>query len=225
MRVSVSGGEPERVALANEPAGVALASGDVLFAAKDGVWKNDALVASASGAWSVAASASRVFWTTNTTAGPVMTCLFDGTCTPAQLAGGDASFAIAVDQANVYWSDWNAIWTCPSDGCVGSPKPLAAVAGHVSLAVDASRVYWAIGDVILSCDKHDCGEPTIVATHQTNVAALASDGAHLYWITASVVVRDGEEIAPLDSPGVAMALDGKNVWVATSDRVVKIAQN
>jgi hypothetical protein len=28
-----------------------------------------------------------------------------------------------------------------------------------------------------------------------------------------------------DAPGVALALDGNNVWVATSDRVVKIAKN
>ena len=238
MRVSVSGGVPERVAFASEPAGVALASGDVLFAAKDGVWKNDALVAAAQGAWSVAASASHIFWTTNTTAGPVMTCPLEGSCTPAKLAGGDASFSIAIDETNVYWSDWNAIWTCPSDGCVGgsaeggtpqfgssAPKPLAAVAGHVSLAVDATKIHWAIGDVIFSCDKHDCGEPSIVATHQTNVTALASDGEHLYWLTDSAVVRDGEVLAPLDTPGVALALDGKNVWVATSDRVVKIAKN
>ena len=78
--------------------------------------------------------------------------------------------------------------------------------------------------MILSCDKHDCGEPTIIATHQ-NVRALASDGAHLYWLTDSAVVRDGERLATLDSPGVALALDAENVWVATSDRVVKIAKN
>lgn len=222
MRVAVSGGQPERVAIANEPAGVAIASGDVLFTAKDGVWKNDALLAPAQGAWSVAASASHVFWTTNATAGPVMTCARGGSCTPAQLAGGDASFSIATDATNVYWSDWNAIWTCPLDGCVGSPMPLAAVAGHVSLAVDQARIYWAIEGVILSCDKHACGEPAIVATRQTNVTALASDGAHLYWLTASAVVRDGEMLTSLDAPGVALATGGKNVWVATSDRVVKI---
>src|SRR6185295_6231916 len=154
MRVATAGGEPERIATASEPSGVAIASGDVLFAAKDGVWKNDALVAPARGAWSVAANASHMFWTTNTTAGPVMTCPLEGACIPAQLAGGDASFAIAVDDTNVYWSDWNAIWTCPLDGCVGAAKPLAAVAGHVSLAVGATRIFWASNDVILSCDKH-----------------------------------------------------------------------
>jgi len=222
MRVPVAGGAPERVAFANDPSGVAIASGDVLFAAKDGVWKNDALVAPARGAWSVAADASRVFWTTSTTAGPVMTCPLDGACVPAKLAGGDASFAIAIDETHVYWSDWNAIWTCALEGCGGAPKPLAAVAGHVALAIDDSRIYWAIGDVILACDKRACGEPTVVATHQTNVTALASDGAHLYWLGSSAVMRDGVPIAGLGSPGVALALDGKNVWVATSDRVVKI---
>jgi hypothetical protein len=222
MRVAVEGGVAERVAFASEPTGVTLASGDVLFTAKDGVWKNDALVAPAQGAWSVAANASHVFWTTNTTAGPVMTCSLAGSCVPAQLAGGDASFAIAMDDTNVYWSDWNAIWTCPSDGCVGVPTPLAAVAGHVALAVDASRIYWAMSDVIFSCDKHACGEPTIVATKQSNVTALAADGEHLYWLTSTGVVSDGKLLAPLDSPGVALATDGKFVWVATSDRVVKI---
>jgi hypothetical protein len=225
MRVSAAGGAPERIAFADAPAGVAIASGDVFFTAKDGVWKNDALVAPADGAWSVAANASRVFWTTNTIAGPVMTCPLGGACTPAQLAGGDASFAIAMDETNVYWSDWNAIWTCPIGGCKTEPTPLAAVAGHVALAVDASRIFWAMSDVVLACDKRACIEPTIVATHQTNAIALASDGAHLYWLTSTAVVRDGVIIAALDSPGVALALDGENVWAATSDRVVKIAKN
>ncbi|HEX4512470.1 MAG TPA: hypothetical protein VGH87_00730 [Polyangiaceae bacterium] len=229
MRVSTAGGAAERIALADAPTNVAIASGDVFFTAKDGVWKNDTLVAPAEGAWSVAANASRVFWTTNTIAGPVMTCPLGGACTPAQLAGGDASFAIAIDETNVYWSDWNAIWTCPIGGCTSEPTPLAAVAGHVALAVDASRIYWAMSDVILACDKHACIEPVIVATHQTsapeNAIALASDGAHLYWLAATALVRDGEIIATLDSPGVALAVDGENVWVATSDRVVKIAKN
>ena len=225
MRVSVTGGEPERVAMADEPAGVTLASGDVLFTAKDGVWKNDRLVAPARGAWSIAADASHFFWTTNTTAGPVMTCPLDDACIPAKLAGGDASFAIVVDEANVYWSDWNAIWTCPLEGCIGAAEPLAAVAGHVSLAVGATRIFWASNDVILSCDKHACAEPTLVAAHQTGATGLAADVEHVYWLTTSSVVRDGETLAPLDSPGVALALDGKNVWVATSDRVVKIAAN
>ena len=225
MRVSVTGGAPERVAFASEPAGVTLASGDVLFTAKDGVWKNDALVAPADGAWSIAANASRMFWTTNTTAGPVMTCARGDACVPAKLAGGDSSFAIAMDDANVYWSDWNAIWTCPSQGCVGAPEPLAAVAGHVSLAVDAARIYWAMSDVIFACDKHACGDPAVIATRQANVTALASDGEHLYWLASAALVRDGETLATFETPGVALALDGKNVWVATSDRVVKIAKN
>ncbi len=226
MRVSASGGAPERIAFADAPTSVAIVSGDVLFAAKDGVWKNDTLVAPAEGAWSVAANGTRVFWTTNTTAGPVMTCALHGGCTPARLAGGDASFAIAMDETNVYWSDWNAIWTCPIEGCTAEPTPLAAVAGHVSLAVDASRIYWAMNDVVLACDKHACGEPAIIATRQTNApkneSALASDGEHLYWLAGASVVRNGEVIATLDAPCVALALDAENVWVATSDRVVKI---
>jgi hypothetical protein len=38
-------------------------------------------------------------------------------------------------------------------------------------------------------------------------------------------MRDGVTFAALDTPGVALALDGKTVWVATSDRVVKIPKN
>jgi hypothetical protein len=226
MKIATSGGAPERIAVVTDPTAIAVSGGDVLVAARDGVWKNAVLAAPASDAAAIAAHGERVFWTTNATAGPVMTCAL-ADCVVARLAGGDASFAIATDDANVYWSDWNAIWTCPLEGCSGAPKPLAAVSGHVAIAVDDAKVYWAYADegVVLSCDKHSCTEPSIVATKQTGATALASDGTHLYWLTSSTVMRDDGELTALDAPGVALALDDQNVYVAAGDRVVKISKN
>ena len=228
MRVSVDGGPTERVAFADAPGGVVIASGDVLFTTSDGVWKNDARFAFSRGAHAIATTASRVFWTTSETAGPLMTCALDS-CSPSELAGGDASFAIAVDDTSVYWSDWNAIWTCPLDGCDAARKPLAAVAGPAPLTVDSSRVYWTIAGDVLACDKRDCTIPAVIATRQAGASAIASDGEHVYWVTSTTLVRADStgptELAALDSPGVALALDGKNVYVATRDRVMKIAKN
>jgi hypothetical protein len=233
MKVATSGGIPERIARIAGPTSIAVSGVDVLVVARDGVWKNGSLFAPASDAAMISTKGARVFWTTNATAGPVMTCAL-ADCVAARLAGGDASFAITTDDTCVYWTDRNAIWACPLEGCSGAPEALAAIAGPVALAVDDANVYWAYADegLVFSCDKRACREPSIVATKQTGATAVASDGAYVYWLTATAVMRRAlsgvgapEALETLDAPGVAMSVSEHDLWVATGDRVVKIAKN
>ncbi len=182
MKCDVAGcGErPTRLATAGAPAGIAVSGSDVYFTdvAAGAVSKTPiaggevSRIGVANDPWGIAVvgpsktagadsdAGGRVFWTTNATRGPVMVCP-EGGCVgaPVNVAGGDASFAIVSDDANVYWSDWNAIWSCPVEGCSGAPTALAAVSGHVALAVDDANVYWAYADegVVLSCKKSGCG--------------------------------------------------------------------
>jgi hypothetical protein len=258
MKCDVAGcGErPTRLAVAGAPAGIAVSGSDVYFTdvAAGAVSKTPiaggevSRIGVANDPWGITLAGGRVFWTTNATRGPVMACP-EGGCVgaPANLAGGDASFAIATDGANVYWSDWNAIWSCPLEGCVGgsaeggtpqlgsgTPTAIAAASGHVALAVDDANVYWAYADegVVLSCKKRGCGEPVVVATHQEGASALASDGAHVYWITDKSVMACATtgcatgptELASLDAPGGGLALDATSIYFWSGDRIFKLAK-
>jgi hypothetical protein len=227
---------PSRIARADAPSSIAVSDAGVYFTAAGAVWRaldgDVRVLESKNDAWAVALGPSQVYWTTNATAGPVLACPLDGCASaPTHVAGGDASFAIATDDTSVYWSDWNAVWTCAFEGCTNA-TPLAAVAGHVALAVDDANVYWAYADegVIFSCSKRACLEPTVVATHQPGTTALASDGARLYWTTKTDVMRCSasacatpESIAALDAPATkgAIALDAASVYFVSGDRVEK----
>ena len=234
---------PTRLATAGAPAGIAVTESDVYFTdvAAGAVSKTPIAggevtrIGSSNDAWGIAVAGGRVFWTTNATRGPVMTCPRAGCAgAPASLAGGDASYAIATDATDVYWSDWNAVWTCPLEGCSGEPTPLAAVAGHVALAVDDSNVYWAYPDegVVLACAKRGCKEPTVLATMQSGASAVASDGRNIYWVTSNAVMRCATTgcaeqptvLASLDQPGGTIAVDAANVYFSTGDRIMRLAK-
>ncbi len=234
---------PTQLAMAGAPAGIAVSESDVYFTdvAAGAVSKTPIAggevtrIGSSNDAWGISVAGGRVFWTTNATRGPVMTCPRGGCAgAPASMAGGDASYAIATDATNVYWSDWNAVWTCPLEGCSGAPTPLAAVAGHVALAVDDANVYWAYPDegVVLACAKHACTEPTVLATKQGGASAVASDGHDVYWVTSNAVMRCATTgcaeqptvLASLDQPGGAIAVDAANAYFSTGDRIMRLAK-
>ena len=139
MKCAAAGCDERPTRLATSPAAPArlAVSADAVYWTAGGVWRapiaggEATRFGDASDAFGVALAPGRVYWTTNATKGPVMTCPSSGCGSPAELAGADSSFAIAADDASVYWSDWTAIWTCPLSGCVATtvgspPHPLFA---------------------------------------------------------------------------------------------------
>jgi hypothetical protein len=52
---------------------------------------------------------------------------------------------VAVDDANVYWTNYGAgtVVRCAVAGCNGTPTPLAQMQGGAfAIALDAAHVYW-----------------------------------------------------------------------------------
>ena len=254
MKCAAAGCDEHPTRVATSPAAPArlAVSADAVYWTAGGVWRAPIVggeatrFGDASDAFGVALASDRVYWTTNATKGPVMTCPSSGCDSPAELAGGDSSFAIAADDASVYWSDWNAIWTCPLSDCGGAPKPLAAVAGHVALAIDDANVYWAYDDegLVLACAKAGCGgEPTVIATHQNHPNALASDGIDVYWTSDDGVLRcaapRARAVPPVADPATGcadqptvlatppardVALDATHVYFASADAIWTLAK-
>jgi hypothetical protein len=116
-------------------------------------------------------------------------------CTPVVLAS-TGSLDLAIDAANVYWTDGVAnVFKCAIGGCAGVPTTLAATqAGPADIAVDATNVYWinrGLGGygAIQKCAIAGCGGvPTTLAAMQLvssyghNIAVV---NGNVYWVTTA----------------------------------------
>jgi hypothetical protein len=110
-------------------------------------------------------------------------------CQPITLAQAQGSIlGFAIDNANAYWTDWDAqeIMTVPKGG--GTPAPLAT--GQIqpdSLAIGGGAVFWTTwvsttGYGYVMSMTLDGGAPTIMASDQVQPSAICTDGASVYWI-------------------------------------------
>jgi hypothetical protein len=134
---------------------------------------------------------ANVYWagdvpTVGTNSGAIMTAPLGG---PSKsLAPNQAAPAgIAVDAANIYWTDRA---TGQNDGAVmqlafGTSAPMAIASGQtdpVGIAVDARDVYWVSATGVF---KVPVGGGTIVSLSNANTPAepmFAVDGVSAYWI-------------------------------------------
>jgi hypothetical protein len=122
----------------------------------------------------------------------------------AFVSGQNDPAAIAIDAANLYWTNTGttannyadgAIMTVPTSG--GTPKTLAAAqASPASLAVDGTNVYWTnygtlannYADGSLMSVPVAGGTPTVLASGQDSPRSLAVDATNVYWTTTNGAV-------------------------------------
>jgi hypothetical protein len=125
--------------------------------------------------------------TTNVYWSGVMKCAVGG-CnqTPTRISGTGGGFGLAIDAANVYWTDGGtsgSVYKCALAGCT-TPTALATAQGvPLGIAVDATSVYWTnlTGGTVMKCAVGGCGgAPTQLALSNAP-RAIAVDPMNVYW--------------------------------------------
>jgi hypothetical protein len=109
-----------------------------------------------------------------------------GTCTNGHCAtplatGQFEPFALAVDSANVYWTN-NYNGTVMRVAIGGGPAvAIASAQGHPQgIAIDATNAYWATGTNVVQVPLAG-GSVTTLASGQNAPWAVAADGTNVYW--------------------------------------------
>jgi hypothetical protein len=134
------------------------------------------------------------FWaqTSNVFAAPVA----GGSAVPIALA--TEPFGLAVDAANVYWTDTaiGQVMKMPKSG--GTPVVLSTGGfSPLRITVDAANVYFSSSDGPLR-RVPIAGGPTVAVTSVAVTAAdIAVDGANLYWTGAGAGLAPGVYRVPL----------------------------
>jgi hypothetical protein len=110
---------------------------------------------------------------------------------PEVLATGQsAPFGIAIDEANVYFTNkttFGSVVQCPKTGCGATPLVLATGQNDAyGIAVDATSVYWTSpGEAaIRGLPKGSKGQPMTLRSGGTPNALLLR-GTTLYWVDAN----------------------------------------
>jgi hypothetical protein len=133
---------------------------------------------------SLAVDAQNLYWTTGSSAGPVMQ-MPKGGGTPTAIATAQYyPFGVVVDSSHVYFSDsLGAIKRVPIGG--GNVTTLATLNGNViySLAVNATTLF--IGGDELAAIPKDGGSVTVLAPKQYQTWGMTIDGANVYWAAES----------------------------------------
>ena len=125
--------------------------------------------------------------------GEVMRVPLTGGTASAVVTGTSAS-AVAVDDANVYWSDLLAgtLSAVPKGG--GAATVLASgQSGVQEIALDATQVYWLTNDSAgiawLRTVPKSGGTPTKLAEYECTGRSFALHGGFVYWTCGGNVMR------------------------------------
>jgi len=116
--------------------------------------------------------------------------------TPTTLASGLAGpQRLAVDSANVYWTDYGdgSVMQCSVDGCGGTPLILASGQNlPTGVAIDATSVYWLTFGTAANTYTDGAvmkvsiggSTPITLATRQVEPYGIAVDATSVYWTTS-----------------------------------------
>lgn len=182
------------------------------------------------GGWIFAVDATNAYTSSYDTQASIVSCPLDGCSNNGTyIATAVQPTHIAVDSTNIYFADYDGVWTCPLTGCGGKPTPLAsATYEHASgFAIDAVNVYWTYADkgIVLSCAKEGCNDaPTILAANHDSPGGITSDGVNVYWTNMTGVVRcavggcNGQPTTLVSLPGGAggLTVDATSVYFWTN---------
>jgi len=139
-------------------------------------------------------------------------------------SGQDHPWAIALDDANVYWTTTGTtggIFTVPKAG--GEAIMLASGRGKpLWIAVDATNVYWTSSDqgTVMALPKAG-GTPVTLASGRTMPEGIAADAQYVYWVedtTMGMVTRvpiaggTPELLADQQTDPIVIAVDGSGAY-------------
>jgi len=138
------------------------------------------------------------------------------------LATGQSASSIAVDGANVYWTNWSAdlvgaVMRAPLSG--GIPQTIASgqTVPH-AITVDAHNVYWANDGNLMRVPMAG-GSPEALVSNQTSINGIAVDGTNVYWTNWAPNGAPAGQLGKGTSDGTVMkvsASGGKPQVVAAS---------
>jgi hypothetical protein len=133
----------------------------------------------------VAVDATSIYWA-EPSLGNVIQCPLSGCTSPVPFATGqDNPLEVDVTNGTLFWSTSDAIMSCPTSGCAGSPTVFASnQPGAFALTHDAHNLYWVLEEKegkVLSCPLSNCKTPIVLADMQAVPTAIAVDDTAVYW--------------------------------------------
>jgi hypothetical protein len=190
-----------------------------------------ALVAEDAGVspWGLAQDGTYLYWTDLPNGTVNRTNKVDGgtTLMTTQTSG---PHPIAVDDAGMYWGDYNGVWLCSKSTCSQSvmPTQVANVSGPVlSVAVDNQSVYWTENSTqVLSANKYGNKENgSVIWQGDASTNNVATDGQRVYFTAVDGVLRavgvDGgagfQVGTPAAAPSEGVALSTGYVYWTLAD--------
>jgi hypothetical protein len=222
-RVSLAGGSPVTLARSGSGRSVVVDAANVYWTSCDGCGAGTlqrlalgggtpATLATGS-PMGLALGGSSLYWADGSS---VLTMPASGGVATTIATGQYVPLAVAVDSANVYWSDngGSAIMTMP----IGGVTPTTLVSGTLgpsNVALNATSVFWISGEGSIVSVPLGGGFPSTLASRLRSPCDLTVDDAFVYWTD----VVDGTISRVRVGGGPATVLLGQQpyAWAITMD--------